>query len=185
MSHPKQRQFCEKVKAKFPEHFRNKWVLDVGSLDINGNNRYLFEDCLYTGLDLGPGPNVDTISPAHDFEGGPTAPDPECISGGYDTVISTEAFEHDPYFEKTLKHIVMRLLKPGGLFLFTCATEGRAEHGTEKASPEDAPFTNGHYRPLTRQDIEKVIDMGVFFNRCAFEIELVHHDLYFWGVKKA
>lgn len=174
MSHPKQRQFCEKVKAKFPAYFKNKWVLDVGSLDINGNNRYLFEDCSYTGIDLGPGLNVDIICPAHDFEGGP-----------YDVVISTEAFEHDPYLEKTLKHIAMRLLKPGGLFLFTCATEGRAEHGTENESPEDAPFTNGHYKPLARQDIEKVISLGAFFDRWAFEVELVHHDLYFWGVKKA
>ena len=39
--------------------FKNKKVLDIGSLDINGSNRFLFEDCNYLGIDVGEGKNVD------------------------------------------------------------------------------------------------------------------------------
>ena len=49
MAHPVQIVWCEKIKEDFPEYFRNKRVLDVGALDYNGNNRYLFEDCEYIG----------------------------------------------------------------------------------------------------------------------------------------
>jgi hypothetical protein len=46
MAHQAQQDFCNSVRQLFPDHFRGKTVLDVGSLDINGNNRYLFTDCV-------------------------------------------------------------------------------------------------------------------------------------------
>ena len=42
--HEQARKFTLVVKEKFPEYFSNKNVLDVGSGDINGNNRFLFTD---------------------------------------------------------------------------------------------------------------------------------------------
>ena len=112
MAHHQQKNFCTSVKEKFPIFFNGKWVLDIGSLDINGNNQYLFEQCGYIGVDLLPGSNVDFVSMGHEL----LFPD-EC----FDVIISTECFEHDQYYEKTIKNIV-RLLKPGGLFIFSCAT---------------------------------------------------------------
>lgn len=53
MAHIEQVEYCSKVKNKFPEWFINKFVLDIGSLDINGNNQYLFSNCPYLGLDIG------------------------------------------------------------------------------------------------------------------------------------
>jgi SAM-dependent methyltransferase len=172
MSHPQQRQFCEKVKAQFPDRFRNKRVLDVGSLDINGSNKYLFENCEYTGIDLGPGKNVDVVCPAHEF------------LGSFDTIISTEAFEHDPYFEKTLRRIVLNLLVPGGLFLFTCATKGRPEHGTHRRTPYNAPFTNDFYKNISEDDVRSVLDLDVLFEKYEFGFCWRIRDLYFWGIKK-
>ena len=122
MAHIEQRDFCFGVKDKYPEFFKNKKVLDIGSLDINGSNRDLFENCNYTGLDVGEGKNVDIISIGHLFNG----PD-----NHFDTIISTEVFEHDMFYEETIKN-VMRMLKPGGLFLFTCGAPGRPEHGTRR-----------------------------------------------------
>ena len=55
MAHIEQIIFCIKVKNMFPSYFKNIDVLDVGSLDLNGSNRYLFENCRYTGIDIGPG----------------------------------------------------------------------------------------------------------------------------------
>ena len=62
MAHPEQKVWCNYVKKKHPEMFKNVHVCDIGSLDINGNNRYLFEDYKYIGVDIYPGRNVDVIS---------------------------------------------------------------------------------------------------------------------------
>ena len=53
MAHVAQQEFFKKVKEQFPERFKNCSVLDIGSLDLNGNNRYLFEDYTYIGVDVG------------------------------------------------------------------------------------------------------------------------------------
>ena len=150
MAHKQQRNFCERVREKYPEFFTNKKVLDIGSLDINGSNRDLFKDCEYTGIDIGEGKNVDIVSVGHLFQG----PD-----NYYDTIISTEVFEHDMYYPQTIQN-VMRMLKPGGLFLFTCAAPGRAEHGTRRTGAFDAPLLlkiseewADYYKNLTPDDI--------------------------------
>ncbi len=132
MAHFQQIQFLKSVKNKFPNYFSNVNVLDCGSLDINGNNRYLFDNYQYTGIDIGHGPNVDIVCKIHEFEGDGNL---------YDVVVSSECFEHDQFYEKSLQNM-FKLLKPGGMMLFTCATEGRPEHGTRRTSPSDSPFTS-------------------------------------------
>lgn len=89
MAHPQQKEFCLKVKSLFPECFDNVNVLDVGSLDINGNNQYLFTNANYLGLDIGPGPNVDIIKPVHIFAYQLQ------YHEYFDVIISTEMLEHD------------------------------------------------------------------------------------------
>ena len=168
-----QKQFCKKIKAKFPESFRNKKVLDVGSLDINGNNRYLFEECIYLGLDLGSGLNVDIICPVHKYYGGP-----------FDTIISTEAFEHDINFQKSIKNIVNNLLRSKGLFVFTCATLGRREHGTSNNTAKDSPFTNDYYKNISGRDVREAVDLDLIFKDYAFGLNVHSSDLYFYGIKK-
>jgi hypothetical protein len=144
MAHSAQQDYCRSVKARFPDQFRNKLVLDIGSLDVNGNNRFLFEDCEYTGIDVAAGPNVDIVTPAHKHD---------VPNGHYDTIITTEALEHDYHWMATLK-AVRRMLKSGGLFLLTCATTGRGEHGTSKVKPADCPGIPWEwYRNITEADI--------------------------------
>lgn len=180
MAHKEQIDFCRSVKEMHPSFFVNRWVLDVGSLDINGNNQYLFENCSYIGIDLLPGRNVDFATKGHEF----SLPD-----ASVDTVISTECFEHDSYYADTIKNIV-RMLKPGGLFLFSCATTGRPEHGTRRTTPCDAPFTQefdewaDYYKNLEEIDIRSVIVVDDVFQEYSFSINEITHDLYFWGIKK-
>ena len=88
MAHEAQRQYCLKVKKRFSKWFHKKKILDAGSLDINGSNRYLFTDCEYTGIDVGEGKNVDIVSTIHEFD---------AKDDSYDVIISTECFEHDMY----------------------------------------------------------------------------------------
>lgn len=180
MAHQQQRDFCLSVKRRFPEFFKEKWVLDIGSLDINGNNQYLFEDSGYIGLDLLPGDNVDLTSKGHEIQ----LPDES-----FDVIISTECFEHDPFYEQTIKNIV-RMLKPGGLFIFSCATVGRPEHGTRRTTPLDAPLTHefgdwgDYYKNLEECDIRAFLNVDEFFSRYEFSSQHESHDLYFWGVKR-
>ncbi len=116
MAHKTQIEWCKRVKKKYPECFVNKRVLDIGSLDVNGNNKGLFENCDYVGLDIIEGPNVDVVSIAHEFNSDEL----------FDVVLSTNSFEHDMYFEFTLKKMIA-LLKPSGL-MFCCGSSGHKEH---------------------------------------------------------
>ena len=48
-----------KVNEAF--HLKPKRVLDIGSLDYNGNPKHLFSYSRYTGIDIKAGPNVDVV----------------------------------------------------------------------------------------------------------------------------
>lgn len=180
MAHKQQIDFCKSVKDIYSEYFQNKIVLDCGSLDINGNNRYLFENCNYLGIDIGIGKNVDIVSTIHEFL---------YTDESFDVIISTECFEHDMYYKQSLLNII-RLLKSNGLFLFTCATTGRAEHGTKQTSAQNSPLTSAieewsnYYKNLEECDIREAIDIDDIFSKYQFSTNDITHDLYFWGIKK-
>jgi SAM-dependent methyltransferase len=179
MAHPEQASFMKYVRDMFPEKFINCRVLDIGSLDINGNNRYLFHNYSYIGVDIGEGPNVDVVKRGHEFHD----------DVPFDIVISSECFEHDEFWDKTIENAI-KLLKPGGIFLFSCATTGRPEHGTRRTTPQDSPFTskieNDYYMNLTADDIKAKIPIHDIFEKSEFiQREVWPQDLYFWGIKKA
>src|SRR3990167_8357126 len=106
--HQEAKDFIEFVKSVFPDFFKDKKVLDIGSGDINGNNRYLFENCQYTGNDVIFAKNVDIVSKTKDLSFDDLS---------VDTIVSTECFEHDPEYVESWKNI-FRMLKNGGLFCF-------------------------------------------------------------------
>jgi len=121
---------------------------------------------------------VDLVSKGHEFSPGTQ----------YDIVISTECFEHDFFYEKTVENAV-RLTKSGGLFLFTCASTGRPEHGTHRSlQPESSPHScvewDDYYKNLTELDIRKCMDVEAAFESFEFEYNPVSHDLYFYGIKR-
>jgi SAM-dependent methyltransferase len=179
MAHLEQKQFFNKVKFNYPDKFKNCNVLDIGSLDINGNNRFLFENYKYIGVDIGPGNNVDVVSKGHEYKS-------DIL---FDVVISSECFEHDIHYIETIKNCI-NLTKPGGLFTFTCASTGRPEHGTKRTSPADSPFTaildewSDYYKNLTEDDIKEIVNFDEIFSEYGFEYNPNPGDLYFWGIKK-
>jgi SAM-dependent methyltransferase len=178
MAHIEQQNYLTSVKNKFPSFFKGVKVLDIGSLDINGNNRYLFEDYNYTGIDIGDGPNVDIVCRGHEFQS----------KDKFDVVISSECFEHDEYWDNTMLNAI-KLLDNGGLFVFTCATDGRAEHGTQRTSPQCSPFTsrleNDYYMNLNESLIREKIDIEKHFSVFEFQTNTIGMcDLYFYGFKK-
>lgn len=177
MAHKEQQDFCEYVKSLFPDRFSSKLVLDIGSLDINGSIKHLFTNCEYIGVDVGEGRNVDIISKGHLYHS----------DRQFDVVSSTECFEHDEFYGLTI-HNMYRLLKPGGLFFFTCASEGRPEHGTRNTTPENAPYIaelSDYYKNVTEKDIREIINIDELFYKYEFQSRnYFPQDLYFWGLKK-
>ena len=183
MAHPSQIKWCEKLKRDFPDYFWNKRVLDIGSLDVNGNNRYLFDDCEYIGLDVVPGPNVDAVSIAHMYK--PSAP--------FDVVLSTNALEHDLHWRETLC-AMLTFLNPGG-FMFFSTNHTWGEHGTERTTQDQSgtsqmgPEWKNHFRNFCAMDIYETLDFGQLEKFDIFitnSFEIGHPmDLRFWAIKKA
>lgn len=178
MSHQQQIDFVSEVKNKYKHFFKNKCVIEIGSLDINGSVRKFFDNCVYIGVDVGKGPGVDVVCLGHEYE---------MSAGSFDVAISCECFEHDPHYIKTLKNMI-RLVKPGGLVIFSCATTGRKEHGTINCEPQSSPLTVNlgwnHYKNLEELDFRKEIDFDFIFSEYKFNQNMEVFDLYFYGVKK-
>lgn len=174
MAHQSQMEFVARIRDKLPQFFDSAVVLEVGSLDINGSVRQLFSHCQYVGIDLGPGPGVDTVCRGEEFDG----PDNFC-----DTTISCECFEHNPQWAETFANMV-RVTRKGGLVLFTCASEGRPEHGTPRSDPASAPFCGDYYRNLTEDDFLEHPVLGPLLEQMESALfERNGFDLYFWGIK--
>lgn len=83
------------------------------------------------------------------------------------------------------------MLKPNGLFCFTCASTGRAEHGTRRTTPNDSYGTIAnisdmvdYYKNLTVEDLNEVLDLNNLFSSWDTYYEYNSKDLYFVGIKK-
>jgi SAM-dependent methyltransferase len=172
--HQTQKDFCDYIKEKFPAYFSNSQVLEIGSLDVNGNNKYLFDKCSYTGIDVIEGKNVDLVSIAHEFE----------TDKKYDVILSTNALEHDRYKTLTLAKMYF-LLKNNGLLFFSAAAAWK-EHGTLKRATADSGTSKikgweTFYENISENYLKSIFDFPGLFKE--YKIELCKKDIRFWGVK--
>jgi len=92
-------------------------VIEIGSRDINGSARPHFPAAEWIGIDLYPGPSVDVVADARQYQ-----PDQRA-----NLVICAEVFEHVQHWRE-LVQAAWRMLIPGGLFLATCGGPGRDPH---------------------------------------------------------
>jgi SAM-dependent methyltransferase len=92
-------------------------ALEVGSLDVNGSVRSLFAGD-YIGIDMRDGPGVDIVGLASDLP---------FRDAAFEVVVTTETFEHDPSFWRSLDEI-RRVLVRGGHLLITTRGNGFGEH---------------------------------------------------------
>lgn len=164
--------WVEKAKDQYPDSFKGKLVLEVGSRYINGTVRILFEGCDYLGIDLSPGPCVDKVRHVADWN-----PHTQNL---FDTVISCEALEHDKRWRESLC-AMYDLLLPGGLIILTAGGTGRPEHGTARTSPSDSPATTDYYGNITEAMFWSVFNPSFFVN--TYEIEDKDGDFRFIGRK--
>jgi len=83
-------------------------VLDVGSYDVNGSYKPLFDGCHYLGIDIETGPNVDVVlSEMYKY------PFPD---NHFDVVVSGQCLEHTFHPWRAVNEIG-RVVKHGG---FVC-----------------------------------------------------------------
>lgn len=178
MAHPQQAEFFSGVRSHYAASFNGTRVLEVGSLDINGSVRELFVNCDYTGVDLQLGPGVDLARQGQlvDF---PT--------GHFGTTISAECLEHNPFWRETVANM-LRMTRPGGLVLISCATTGRLEHGTARTNPDASPFTSAakweYYENLTAGDLESSLNLAGWLSDWRSWINFISRDLYFIGLRR-
>ncbi len=110
-------------RARYLEDRKDEplFILDIGSLDVNGSYRPYFDisPWVYQGMDMAPGENVDIVleDPYHWRK---------IRSDSADVIISGQAFEHIEFFWITMLEVA-RVLKPGGLCCII-APSGGYEH---------------------------------------------------------
>lgn len=92
-------------------------VVDIGSYDVNGSYKQLFDDpeWTYIGADLEPGPNVDVV-----LESPYKFP---FSSGSVDLLVSGQALEHMDFFWLSWLEMV-RTVTPGGLIFLIAPSRG-------------------------------------------------------------
>jgi len=128
------------IKKFAQEHSLEGKVLDIGSLDVNGNVRGYFKD--YLGIDMQSGPNVDKVINAHDIK-------KEFGEGTFDIVTCFDMLEHDDKFWITIENIKW-VLKKGGWLIAGAPSINHPKH--------NYPFD--YYR-FTKDSFEKVIFEGM------------------------
>ena len=164
--HEAVKDFIKQVKAKYPSYFINKYVIEFGSLDINGTPKEFFKDCpdcKYYGVDWRAGPGVDHVCLAHKYN--PLVK--------FNVVISTEMLEHDKFAKESVENMV-RLLDSNGLLIITCAGPLRKEHEQECG-------VDNHYANIQPTQLESWIDKKLFKE---FKIEVSGKDIQLYAIKR-
>ncbi len=93
-------------------------VLDVGSMNVNGSYRTLFDDpsWRYTGMDAAAGGGVDVVlGRPYDWS--------SLGDASFDVVVSGQAFEHIEFPWVTILEVA-RVLRPGGLVCIVVPSSG-------------------------------------------------------------
>lgn len=106
-------------------------VVELGSRDVNGSVRPLFDAALsYTGIDLLPGPGVDVVADAAQWQ----PPEP------VDTVVTASMLEHTPDGEAILAN-AFRMLSPGGILILHANCDPWPPH----SAVDGGPVPEGEY----------------------------------------
>jgi hypothetical protein len=133
-------QAYEFIASKAATLGRVGFVLEIGSRNVNGSVRGLFDAGRYVGLDILPGVGVDIVADGADYV--PDVPP--------DVVVCCEVLEHAPSAASIVAHAVS-LVTPGGVVLLTAAGPERQPHSAIDGGPVRV---GEHYRNISVGDLE-------------------------------
>ena len=129
-------------------------VVDIGSLDINGTYRLLFQGSKYIGADIMTGANVDILVGLPEWD----------ALENVDAVISGQTLEHIEDIPLFMAGI-MRILKPGGLLCIIAPNAGMPHH---------YPAWVGHFSIERMSGVVK--DAGFEIESCTIDTASEHQD---------
>lgn len=144
-------------------------VLEIGSLDINGSIKSMFDTLTsdggsYFGIDLQEGPGVDLVIDAVAYK----SDEP------YDMIICAEVFEHTPAWKAIILN-AHSLLVDGGMFIATMAGEGRPPHSAIDTNPIRSWE---YYNNITNLELATMLDVFT-----TAEVNVFADDTRCWAVK--
>jgi SAM-dependent methyltransferase len=93
---------------------QSKKIIDIGSLNINGCVKPIFEKGQYIGIDMEAGLNVDVVANASNLP---------FSNNEIDIIVSISCFEHDDMFWVTFLEMC-RVLNVGGLIYINAPSNG-------------------------------------------------------------
>ena len=142
-------------------------ILDLGSLDVNGSYRYLFDDAgwSYLGADMAEGKNVDVVLKNPYLWN-------EIKSDTQDVFVCGQVFEHVAFFWIVMDEIA-RVLKPDGLACIIAPSRGY-----EHRYPVDCwRFYPDGFRVLARYSGLQLLSVETQWHREGYE----NDDSDDWG----
>lgn len=114
--HPQAYEFVAAAKIAFIEEVPQT-VVELGSFNVNGSVRPLFERSHYIGVDSRAGRDVDIVADATEW----------VEAQDVDLVVTTEMLEHCAKPKAVITN-ARKMLKAGGLFIATMAAPERQPH---------------------------------------------------------
>lgn len=158
--HAEAREFVTSVAYQYGP-WDTARVIECGSLNVNGTVRDLFAGSLYTGVDVTAGSDVDVVCNFANYR----LPD---LATRADLVICCEVLEHTP--DRTgIFDAAHAALKPGGLFVITCATDPRPKHG---------PYGDIDWYGNVAPDLLRTLLADTGFSTLKLEVYTDRGDLY-------
>ena len=116
--HPTAYSNCTQFFKKYCQNSnKDTLVIDIGSYDVNGTVKPIFESCKYLGVDMSAGPNVDLVCHGNNLL---------LEDESADIIVSTSSFEHDVCFWETFLEMC-RVIKPNG-FIYINAPSSTPYH---------------------------------------------------------
>jgi SAM-dependent methyltransferase len=156
--HPEAREFVARYARPSP----GLLVLDIGGRDMNGSARDLWPGADYTSMDIAAGPGVDVVADAAEWN-----PDWQPHEG-FDVVVCCEVFEHAKAWPEIVA-TAYKALRPGGMFLVTCAGPNRAPHSGRRALPPE-PDPDEHYANVYAGQLADVLYVTGFVDLAVDEV---------------
>jgi SAM-dependent methyltransferase len=159
------RRFISKAKENHPHLFKEGGkIIECGSMDVNGSAKEFFDSPeQYVGIDWRDGEGVDVVSFFHKYDEEP--------DGHFDVAVSTETFEHDPYWKKSLRKMLDKI-RLGGSLIISCGGPNRHHHQFQ-ASPKE-----NYYENLTLDGLRGFILENSMFRKIESRYSKGKNDIY-------